>query len=558
MTVHMRPCQEAPAAGAGELLIDVRGLRVAFEGAPAGAPPVVDGLDLSLRRGRVLAIVGESGSGKSVSARSLLGLAGAGARVAAERFDLLGRDARGFGEADWRRLRGRRIGLVLQDALTSLDPMRTIGAEVSEALDAADGSWWPRRREAGEIETLLASVGIRDPGLKRRQYAHQLSGGQRQRALIASAIAGDPDVIIADEPTTALDVTIQARILQLLKEKVGGGRGLILISHDFAVVADIADDVIVLNRGRVVEAGPARDVLYRPQRDYTRQLIAAIPGLQSRGKRLSALPKPAAAEATSLAIDAGPTVVRAEGLVKWYRGEGGREFKAVDGVSFTIRAREIVGLVGESGSGKSTVAKLVTGLLTPDAGAISIYGAPWPGGTRAARRAGVGTVQLIGQDSLGSFDPRYTVREVVAESVALVQRDRAGRETRIRELLDLVQLPAGTIDRHPRELSGGQRQRVSIARALGSNPKVLVCDEPVSALDVSVQAQILDLFVDIRSVYSASFLFISHDIGVINHLCDKTLVMLSGKIVDQGPSESLFRTSNVDYTRQLMQAVPHL
>jgi peptide/nickel transport system ATP-binding protein len=556
MTVHVRPCQDAPAAGAGELLLDVRGLRIAFDGAPAGAPPVVDGLDLSLRRGRVLAIVGESGSGKSVSARSLLGLAGAGARVAAERFDVLGRDARRFGEADWRRLRGRRIGLVLQDALTSLDPMRTIGAEVSEALDAADGSWWPRRRAAGEIETLLASVGIRDPGLKRRQYAHQLSGGQRQRALIASAIAGDPDVIIADEPTTALDVTIQARILQLLKEKVGGGRGLILISHDFAVVADIADDVIVLNRGRMVEAGPAREVLYQPQRDYTRQLIAAIPGLQSRGKRLSALPQPAATVA--VAVEEGPTVVRAEGLVKWYRGEGGREFKAVDGVSFSIRAREIVGLVGESGSGKSTVAKLVTGLLAPDAGTISIYGASWPGETKAARRAGVGTVQLIGQDSLGSFDPRYTVREVVAESVALVHRDRGLREKRVRELLDLVQLPAGTIDRHPRELSGGQRQRVSIARALGSNPKVLVCDEPVSALDVSVQAQILDLFVDIRSVYSASFLFISHDIGVINHLCDKTLVMLSGRIVDQGPSESLFGASTVDYTQQLMRAVPHL
>jgi peptide/nickel transport system ATP-binding protein len=407
MTVHVRPCQGAPAASAGELLLDVRGLRIAFDGAPAAEPPVVDGLDLSLRRGRVLALVGESGSGKSVSARSLLGLAGAGARVAAERFDVFGRDARRFGEADWRRLRGRRIGLVLQDALTSLDPMRTIGAEVSEALDAADGSWWPRR-----------------------QYAHQLSGGQRQRALIASAIAGDPDVIIADEPTTALDVTIQARILQLLKEKVGGGRGLILISHDFAVVADIADDVIVLNRGRMVEAGPARDVLYRPQRDYTRQLIAAIPGLRSRGKRLSALPKPTATEASPVAIDAGPTVVRAEGLVKWYRGEGGRE--AVDGVSFTIRVRVIVGLVGESGSGKSTVARLVTGLLAPDGGAISLYGAPWPGESKAARRAGVGTVQLIGQDSLGSFDPRYTVREVVAESVALVLRDREEREKRRR------------------------------------------------------------------------------------------------------------------------------
>jgi len=547
-------------APASDLLIDIKGLRISFDPAEARGQghTVVDGLDLQLRRGRILAIVGESGSGKSVTARSLLGLAGRGARIEAERFDIFGQDVRRFDEAAWRRLRGSRIGLVLQDALTSLDPLRTVGAEIDEALEAHAARRWSRRERTSEIVRLLDSAGIRDPDFKRRQYPHQLSGGQRQRALIASAIAADPDVIIADEPTTALDVTIQARILRLLKEKVGGGKGLILISHDLSVVAELADDIIVLNRGKIVEAGPARQVIYNPANDYTKQLIAAIPGSHSRGRRLSALsPAIAAEELPGTDAEAVP-VVRAEGLVKWYRGAGGEDFKAVDGVSFTVHAREILGLVGESGSGKSTIAKLVTGLLPPDAGTISIHGKPWPGVTAGERRANVGTVQLIGQDSLGSFDPRYTVREIVAESVALAFPDRKERERRIRELLDLVQLPAGTIERHPRELSGGQRQRVSIARALGSDPKVLVCDEPVSALDVSVQAQILDLLHDIRHVSRTSFLFISHDIGVVYHLSDRVMVMNDGIVVEQGRSEEVFLSPNHRYTQKLLEAVPKL
>ncbi len=524
-TVAVTAPQQAPRVLPSDLLIDIKGLRISFGAGHA----VVDGLDLQLPARRVLAIVGESGSGKSVTARSILGLAGAGARIEAERFDVLGRDVRGFTEASWRTLRGSRIGLVLQDALTSLDPLRTIGAEVAEALDAHVAATRSKAERDKQIEQLLRSVGIKDPEFKRHQYSHQLSGGQRQRALIASAVAADPDIIIADEPTTALDVTIQARVLRLLRDKVGAGKSLILISHDLAVVAGLADDIIVLNHGRVVEAGPAADIIYRPQQAYTKQLIAAIPGAHSRGKRLSALVPGTVTHHPPPPTQDSKPVAQADGLVKWYRGPGGQPFKAVDNVSFQIREREIVGLVGESGSGKSTVSKLITGLLLPDAGTITIQGERWPNPTRAERRSRIGRVQLIAQDSFGSFDPRYTVREIVSESVALVYRAGDERERRIRELLDLVQLPASAIDRHPRELSGGQRQRVSIARGLGSNPKLLVCDEPVSALDVSVQAQILDLIQDIRDVSETSFFFISHDLGVVHHLCDYILVMHDGQ-----------------------------
>jgi peptide/nickel transport system ATP-binding protein len=552
MTALLETRSEA-AAPATDRLIDVRGLTISF----GTRAPVVEDLSLHLDRGEILAIVGESGSGKSVTARSLVGLAGRDVRIAAQRFDILGTDVRRHTEAQWRGLRGSRVGLVLQDALTSLDPLKTVGEEVGEALDAHASRKWSRADRSAEIERLLRSAGIPDPEFKARQYPFQLSGGQRQRALIASAIAAEPDIIVADEPTTALDVTIQAQILELLRQKVREGASLVLISHDLAVVAGLADRIVVLNKGRLVEEGPTREVIYAPREDYTKRLIAAIPGANSRGRRLSSLGRPAEPERAPVIVE-DDVAVEAEGLVKWYRGANRKDFKAVDDVSFSVRRREILGIVGESGSGKSTVAKLVTGLLRPDAGAIRVNGTEWPGRTGAARRAGIGTVQLVGQDSLSSFDPRFTVREIVRESVALVHRGRAEQEKAIRDLLDLVQLPEGTIERHPRELSGGQRQRVSIARALGSSPKLLVCDEPVSALDVSVQAQILDLLDDVRQATSAAFVFISHDIGVVHHLCDRVLVMFAGKIVEQGAAVDVFTRPADPYTRKLLNALPKL
>ncbi|BBY73488.1 ABC transporter ATP-binding protein [Mycolicibacterium parafortuitum] len=529
----------APQDRTGDVLVEVAGLTVSFDGVRAAdgtAVPVVSGVDFTLRRGRVLAIVGESGSGKSVTARTLVGLAGEGSRIEATTLDIHGVDARGYRDKDWRRVRGAQIGFVLQDALTSLDPLRTVQAEVAEALRV------PRRERVAAVEELLDSVGIPDPPYRRKNYPHQLSGGLRQRALIASALAGHPDVLIADEPTTALDVTVQARILALLGTLADDGRAVLLISHDLAVVSRVADDVIVMHNGRVVERGPVTDVIGNPQHDYTRRLVAAVPGRDTRGRRLSDPEAPAPQP-----VPTGPEIVAEVAAVgKFYRQGRRQQFTAAENVTFAIHRAEIVGLVGESGSGKSTVARIVTGLLAPDAGHVEL------GDSR------LGAVQLVAQDSVGSFDPRYTVREIIAETVALGHRARAERDARIRELLDLVHLPAGVIDRHPRSLSGGQRQRVSIARALGSDPDLLVCDEAVSALDVSIQAQILDLLLEIRAARKTALLFISHDIGVVHHVADRVLVMHRGRVVEEGTADEVFDSPRDPYTQALLKAVPTL
>jgi peptide/nickel transport system ATP-binding protein len=528
----------SPERRAGDVLVDVAGLTVSFDSVRAddGTPlPVISEVDFSLRRGRVLAIVGESGSGKSVTARTLVGLAGAGSQVRATTFDIHGVDARGFSDKDWRKVRGAQIGFVLQDALTSLDPLRTVQAEVSEALRV------PRRQWVTAVEELLDAVGIPDPSYRRRNYPHQLSGGLRQRALIASALAGRPDVLIADEPTTALDVTVQARILALLRRLADDGRAVLLISHDLAVVSRVADDVIVMHHGRVVERGPVAQVIRDPQHDYTRRLVAAVPGRDTRGRRLSDPEAPAPPP-----IPVGTEVVADVVAVgKYYRQGRRSRFTAAEDITFAIHRSEIVGLVGESGSGKSTVARIVTGLLAPDTGRVEID-----------RR--LGAVQMVAQDSVGSFDPRYTVREIIGETVALRHRGPAGRNARIKELLDLVHLPAGVIDRHPRSLSGGQRQRVSIARALGSDPDLLVCDEAVSALDVSIQAQILDLLLEIRATRNTALLFISHDIGVVHHVADRVLVMHRGRVVEEGTADEVFDSPRDPYTQALLKAVPTL
>lgn len=532
-----------------DVLVEVRGLTVSFDSVRADdgtALPVVSDVDLTIRRGRILAIVGESGSGKSVTARTLVGLAGDGSRVDATTFDVLGTDIREFGEKDWRKVRGAQIGFVLQDALTSLDPLRTVQAEVTEALRV------PRKERVAAVEDLLDSVGIPEPSYRRRNYPHQLSGGLRQRALIASALAGRPDILVADEPTTALDVTVQARILALLRTLADDGRGVLLISHDLAVVSRVADDVLVMHHGRVVEHGSVDEVIHQPTHDYTRKLVAAVPGRDTRGRRLSDLEAPALPE-----FSVGSEVVAEISEVgKFYRQGRRQQFTAAEDVSFAIRRGEVVGLVGESGSGKSTVARIVTGLLPPDTGYVEIDGRRWTG-RRGHQPPRLGAVQLVAQDSVGSFDPRYNVREIIAETVALGHR-KADRDGRIRELLDLVHLPVTVIDRHPRSLSGGQRQRVSIARALGSDPELLVCDEAVSALDVSIQAQILDLLLEIRAERNTALLFISHDIGVVHHVADRVLVMHRGRVVEEGTADEVFESPRDPYTQALLQAVPTL
>ena len=494
---------------ATEVVARVTNLRVSFAGVP-----VVHGVDLHVRRGEILAIVGESGSGKSVTTRALAGLAGPGAQVEADAFDVLGRDPLHDRRARWDDLRGRHIGLVLQDALTALDPLRTIRAEIGEALRHV-----PRRERGALAAELLTSVGIPEPQSVLPRRAFQLSGGQRQRALIASAVAAGPDLVIADEPTTALDVAVQAQVLALLVDQAEQGRAVVVVSHDLAVVSQIADRVVVMHAGKVVEEGPVRVVIDRPTHAHTRSLLDAVP-------RDAA---PAPVEHT------GSPVVEASALTVGYR-VGRETVGGIRDVSFAIHPGEVLGVVGESGSGKSTVAKVVTGLLAPQSGSLRLR----HDDGRDGERTRPGEIGLVAQDSVGSFDPRYDVGAIIGESVATVVRDRAARRAEVLELLDRVHLPASVVDRHPRELSGGQRQRVNIARAIGSRPRLLVCDEPVSALDISVQAQILTLLGDLASD-GLAVLFISHDLAVVRQLCHRTLVLDDGQVVESGPTEDIFR-----------------
>ncbi|MFC3981715.1 dipeptide ABC transporter ATP-binding protein [Streptosporangium jomthongense] len=529
-------------------LIEIEDLRVTF---PRAGVEAVRGVNLSIAEGECVAIVGESGSGKSVTARTLVGLTGQGATVTAGRFDVRGRDARRFGPRDWRRLRGRFAGLVLQDALVSLDPLRTIGAEIAEVLAAHDVV--PRAGRKEKVLELLDAVGVPEPGLRAGQYPHQLSGGLRQRALIASAIAAGPPLLIADEPTTALDVTVQAQILRLLAARRAEDTALLMISHDLAVVSSIADRVLVMKDGVVVEEGPTGRVLSAPERDYTRLLLAAVPSAASRGTRLSAIATGGVPLRTPLPerkVDHGSPVVEVRGLSAEY---GSR--RVVDDVSFEVHAGETVGVVGESGSGKTTVARLVMGLMRPVAGRVRLDGSPWSELSERERRPRRSVIQVISQNPLDSFDPRYTVGRLVAEPLGGPGRERAAG---VAELLERVGLPADIAGRHPRALSGGQRQRVAIARALAPRPRVLVCDEPVSALDVSVQAQVLDLLGEIQAADGTALIFISHDLGVVHHISDRVVVMREGRVVEDGHVDEVFFLPRHDYTRELLGAVPKL
>jgi peptide/nickel transport system ATP-binding protein len=542
-------------AAQSDILLDVSGLRIAFGADPAAE--VVRGVSFSLTPGRCLAIVGESGSGKSVTARALVGLAGRRARVEAKALSFLGRDLRGHADSDWRRLRGKDIGFVLQDALVSLDQLRPVGCEIAEGpqLHGEAGS----RAELQErVVSLLKLVGVPDPAVKARQLPHELSGGQRQRALIAAALALDPKLLIADEPTTALDVTVQAQILALLEETRARGKALILISHDLAVISRMADEVLVMRHGEVVERGAADQIFGDPRHDYTRKLLAAIPSVHSRGARLAPVGSPrispgAAGPRAAQQVDANVPLLRAEGLTKRFRGPDGQLTTAVNDVSFELRAGETLGIVGESGSGKSTVARMALALETPDAGQVSVLGRPWTKATEAERRPNRRAISVIYQDPLSSFDPRWTVERIIADAL-----DAGEPPVRIGELLDLVGLPLQFRHRRPLELSGGQRQRVAIARAIAPRPRIIVCDEPVSALDVSIQAQVLDLLGDLKSELGVSYLFISHDLGVVHHLSDRVLVMNQGEVVESGTADDVFLRPQAPYTQRLVAAVPRL
>jgi len=536
-------------------LLRVERLRVRF-----GQRVVVHDSTFSLDAGECLAIVGESGSGKSVTARTLVGLAGPGAAVEAERLELGGRDLTGLSERRWRALRGAEVGFVLQDALVSLDPLRRVGDEVAAAL-RVHGSGDRAVRRARVIE-LLRDVGVPDPELRARQLPHELSGGLRQRALIAAAIALDPPLLIADEPTTALDVTVQAQILDLLEATKARGRGLVLISHDLAVVGRLADRIAVMQDGLIVEQGPAAQVLSDPRHPHTRALLDAVPQAHAKGTRLARAPDGSAAvplPPRHLApADAAP-VVDARELVKRYPGPDGSVRTAVDGVSLRIAPGETLGVVGESGSGKTTTARLVLALLEPDGGEVRLGGEPWSGVPERERRPRRRRATVVYQDPLSSFDPRWDVRRIVADALPADAYPKGeAREQRVLELLRQVGLEAEHLRRRPLQLSGGQRQRVAIARALAPEPELIVCDEPVSALDVSIQAQVLDLLAELQARLGIAYLFISHDLGVIYHVSDRVAVMKDGRVVEHGSAEEVFSRPREPYTQQLLAALPQL
>ena len=454
--------------------LQVERLAVSFRTPGDGVVPVVNEISFELQPGRCVALVGESGSGKSVTARSLLGLAGDNAIVQADALTLHGENLLDITENRWRRIRGTRIGFILQDALVSLDPLRPVGAEIAESISLHDRIGRTRRRE--RVLELLDRVGVPEPRLRARQRPGELSGGLRQRALIASAIALGPDIVIADEPTTALDVTIQVQVLAVLEEMLTAGTGVVLISHDLAVVAQLADDILVMQAGRIVESGPAESVLTTPQHPYTRQLIDAIPSEHTKGTRLTR--SPVVHTAASLFPDrsdtatphSGEILLEARHIVKSYRGPDHVTRTVVDDVSFELARGETLGIVGESGSGKSTLARIALSLVIPDSGEIRYRGTPRPYTDSAEQRRIRRKISVVHQDPLSSFDPRWTVGRILTDAVKLGDPEHSRRaRDRAATLLEVVGLTGRHLDARPATMSGGQRQRVAIARALATN-----------------------------------------------------------------------------------------
>ncbi|MBD8583973.1 ABC transporter ATP-binding protein [Frigoribacterium sp. CFBP 13729] len=537
-------------------LLVVDDLRVSF-----GSGPVVDGVSFTLAAGECVAIVGESGSGKSVTARALLGLTGG--TVACRRLTLGETDLVDLGERAWRRVRGARVGLVLQDALVSLDPLRPIGREIDDAL-RLHTRLTPRQRRERALEALV-EVGMPDPEARLGSRSGELSGGLRQRALIAAALAVRPELVVADEPTTALDAEVQRVVVDRLRALRDGGTAVLMISHDLGVVRRLADRVVVMRAGEVVETGPTAEVLDAPQHEYTRMLVAALPAGAPRGARLS-VPATASAgtppdgEAAAARADDAPVVLSASGLRRVFPARGAVPDRvAVDDVSLELCAGETLGLVGASGSGKTTTARLLLGLDAPDAGTVELLGEPWAPLHERDRRARRPLLGAIYQDPASSFDPRLPVGRLLADALTGGDRTRVGSDALRRDvlaLLDRVGLAADLADRGTASLSGGQRQRVAIARALAARPTVIVCDEPVSALDVSVQAQVLDLLDDLQREEGLAYLLISHDLDVVGHMADRVAVMQHGRVVEQGRTAEVFAAPRHEHTRALLAGRP--
>jgi peptide/nickel transport system ATP-binding protein len=534
-------------------VLQVEGLRVSY-GARSGRREVVHGVDVTVGEGEVVALVGESGSGKSTTAHAILGLLPESGRVEAGSIALGGVDISGWSGKRLRSIRGAHVGLVPQDPVSSLDPVRPIGVQIGEILRVHGIR--DRDRIRTRVRELLERVGLDDPDLRARQYPHELSGGMRQRVLIAIAVALRPRLIIADEPTSALDATVQRRILDLIDDlRREEGTAVLLVTHDLGVAADRAQRIVVLNRGIVVEHGPTAGILSAPADPYTRQLLADAPALATDGFRRP--PAPLFLRDAAAAAGEDPWAIAAEGLVKEFVIPGREPFRAVDDVSFRVRRGTTHALVGESGSGKTTTARLVTRLSHPDAGRIEIDGADVAAlrgeGLRRLRRR----IQLVYQNPFSSLDPRQSIARIVTEPLHNFREGtRAQRRAQAAELIDRVALPSDVLERTPLELSGGQRQRVAIARALAINPGIVVLDEAVSALDVTVQARILELLESLQQELGLTYLFISHDLAVVRRISHTISVMRGGRVVEAGSTEEIFTAPTHPYTRELLAAVP--
>ncbi|MFI5780193.1 ABC transporter ATP-binding protein [Nocardia sp. NPDC051570] len=548
----------------------IRSLSVTFA-TDAGAVDAVSDVSYEVFPGEVLAIVGESGSGKSVSSRTAMGLLPKTARVRG--LVTVGTDTiTSMSERQLTALRGGEISMIFQEPGSALDPLFTVGFQITEALRAH--SRMSRKAAKARAIELLRMVGLPDPEHRVDYYPHQLSGGQKQRVMIAIAISCEPKVIIADEPTTALDVTVQAEILELLRDlRDRLGSAIVLITHNMGVVADLADRVVVMKAGRVVETATVDELFGSPKEQYTRDLLAAVPhlgaGLTPTDGPVSPLgPQPetgisAVAERPADEAPADPrlaaeTVLEVSGLVVEFPGALGRPaFRAVDEVGLTIGRGETLGLVGESGSGKSTIGRCVAGLQRPTSGVITVHGQELTGLSERQLRPVRKRLGFVFQDPATSLNPRLTVGQCVAEPL-MVHRTANGEalRTRVRHLLDDVQLPAGTENRYPHELSGGQRQRASLARALILEPDLLIADEPTSALDVSVQARVLELFAQLQRECGWACLFISHDLAVVDQLANRIAVLRNGSVVEQGTRDEILRNPAEEYTQRLVAAVP--
>ncbi|HMH58409.1 MAG TPA: ABC transporter ATP-binding protein [Galbitalea sp.] len=532
-----------------EPVVDIQNLDISFA---TDAEPVVAvrNLSLSVNAGEVLAIVGESGSGKSVTAKAILGLLPETATESG--IVLVGQnDIVQLSKSQLRAVRGVDVAMVFQEPSTALNPVYTVGWQIAEGL-RAHGKYTRKQAKAKAIE-ILGKVGIPEPEERVNYYPHQFSGGQKQRAVIAMALVLEPEVIVADEPTTALDVTVQAEILDLLRRcRDEFGAAIILITHNMGVVADLADRVAVMYNGEVVEQAEVHDLFAHPKEDYTKRLLAAVPKL---GSAVALTRARAAARAP---IEKAP-VVAAQNLVIEYAGRLGRKgFRAVDDVSFVIHAGEVLGLVGESGSGKTTIGRAIGGLTRVSGGSLKVLDQEMNGVTERRFRPLRREIGFVFQDPASSFNPLLTIAECVAEPLVVHGRsgDATAARPRVNELLEAVQLPKAFGDRYPHELSGGQRQRASLARSLALEPTLLIADEPTSALDVSVQARVLELFSELQKEFGFAALFISHDLAVVDLLADRIAVLYQGKLVEEGTGAEVLVAPKHPYTQRLLASLP--